>query len=757
MHESGSDLTEPSAPILLTPNSKAFASELSLARIDSTMSAVAWIERDGGKETICWRLIQPEGVGPVESISPIRGAPGQPKVCGHLLIWNEFHDGEGVICYLPLNSRPPGKPRVIESLKGLNCGDFACSQEPDGRVWIVLEARESDSANIWRHHYENGAWNFDGGVESGDSYLSRPDVFASGTGLIASYDEYIDAEFRVATEIFGTHDEEFDEVLPSPAGTWETFATVCLDDEEICYAARNRDRLVHLEDGIAGYHSELVVSTRLPGAAGEWVDVACVNIDHGMNPWMAPYCGNRRRPHLVPRKKGAWLLWEEKEDVKGMDPPWGRLCAVEVDPIGLKSEPMVVLDKVSMVVVEGDAEGDNILVATRTRESAWQNRIPYHLHHLRLDQLDVKRPTDLETNGEREKFEIRETVESQPSVQPQGMRLYFGDPHIHSWWSQDLDGEQDELYLFGRDISKLDFIAFTENDFHWYSAETFSKAMWQRNRRNAEFFNQPGEFTVLLGWEFTKRGNPKLGDKHTSHRCVLYPGTEGAVDCWYESETPDPASLVRKLAGQRVLLHHHHLGPFDLTDDSLERNIEICSGWWNCMEKPDFVDKLHEMLGRGLRTGFFGGSDNHERTPGIGGALTGVWATENTREGIFDAFWNRRVFATTGLRPDLRFMVSGTFMGGEASVSDPPEVSLHVQCESRIRKAEILRDGEIVHTEAGGDEDLDLHWVDNKCAAGSHYYYAHVLFEGHESNPHWNISSAYGVHAWSSPVWIQFE
>jgi len=62
-----------------------------------------------------------------------------------------------------------------------------------------------------------------------------------------------------------------------------------------------------------------------------------------------------------------------------------------------------------------------------------------------------------------------------------------------------------------------------------------------------------------------------------------------------------------------------------------------------------------------------------------------------------------------------------------------------------------------VHTEEGGDEELDLHWVDNKCAAGSHYYYAHVLFEGHESNPHWNISSAYGVHAWSSPVWIQFE
>ena len=56
-----------------------------------------------------------------------------------------------------------------------------------------------------------------------------------------------------------------------------------------------------------------------------------------------------------------------------------------------------------------------------------------------------------------------------------------------------------------------------------------------------------------------------------------------------------------------MLLHHHHPRGYDITDDSVERNIEICSGWWNCMEIPAFVEKLHELLNSGLRLGFFGG------------------------------------------------------------------------------------------------------------------------------------------------------
>ena len=175
------------------------------------------------------------------------------------------------------------------------------------------------------------------------------------------------------------------------------------------------------------------------------------------------------------------------------------------------------------------------------------------------------------------------------------------------------------------------------------------------------------------------------------------------------------------------------------------------------MTQDTFRHALHDTLGRGFRLGFFGASDNHERNPGLGGALAGVWATENTGTGIFDALWHRRVFATTGLRPDLRFKVAGAFMGGDTTTNEAPVVELSVACEEPVVRVEIVRDGQVVHERDMADRNIQLDWIDSTCTPGRHYYYAHVLFAGTEYNPFWNSANAYGVNAWSSPVWVQAE
>ncbi len=701
--------------ILLTPNADAYISEFSLTRTSLDLSVATWVDRIEEDATLCWRTIGPDDIGPTHKFKPVRSAPGSPKVVGNQMFWLELHEMRGQLLFrdLDLETGEASPVSEVGALSGQNCGEFTAIVDPSGTSWLLCEIWCDRFVELQLLKNRGGEWELERVIEGAEKFCARPQLAVDGDRLALSWDEYRDNAYRVSTLIVSAEGDSL-RSLPAPAGHSESLSALAFSRDNALYAARCQEKFVDIGDGIANYHSNLVVA-RLDTESGDWEDLASVDIDHAMNPWMAAYCGLRRFPSLAGSEQGCWLLWEEKEDVKEMNPPWGRLCAMPVDQPSADSASRVILDKESLLVIESGAQGDQFLVADRTRRRAWQNRIPYSLHQVDLSKTFELRPADLESNKSCIEFSFRSPAETERPRMENGHRLFFGDPHIHSRWSQDLEGEQDELYHLARDIAEIDFIAFTENDIHWYAAETFSEAQWQRNRRNAEFFNRPGKFTAILGWEYTKCGNPETGDKHTSHRCVLLPGDDGQIHCWYEGDVPNPPDLARKLHGEKILLHHHHPNGYDITDDTLERNIEICSGWWNCMDRPEFADKLHELLDQGFQLGFFGGSDNHERTPGIGGALTGVWAEENTREAIFDAFWNRRVFATTGLRPDLRFKVSGCFMGGRTETDQSPSVELNVRCDVPLREARIVRDGSVIQTLDVDELRLDWKWGDEDC------------------------------------------
>jgi hypothetical protein len=134
--------------------------------------------------------------------------------------------------------------------------------------------------------------------------------------------------------------------------------------------------------------------------------------------------------------------------------------------------------------------------------------------------------------------------------------------------------------------------------------------------------------------------------------------------------------------------------------------------------------------------------------------LTGVWAEQNTRESLFAAFKARRVFATTGLRPDLRFTVSDAFMGSGIRVSGAPEVTVRVRCDVPVVRVAIVRNGKVVHQRRVVTRELDLSWRDATYRPGEYAYYAALTFAGDAPSRPWNLAPAYGIHAWSSPVWV---
>lgn len=746
-------------PLEITPRGTAYGRELSLLRWDRDKRLAAWLSTEGDRETICWRMITPEGPRPIHAIETV-GASAQPLAAScptpagrqAELFWTEFGDACASLRRTALH--PQGGGGEVSELDPGNCGHFAACAAGESCV-IALERWRASRVGLDVIVEGPGGRQCAPLPEADGVFRQRPALAAYDDDVVICWDEYATGRYRiVATD--SPLGEGHPMQLPAPDEAWETLPAVAFSRDGTCFVARCRERRVELEHGIAGWHSELAVA-RFDRERRRWTDVATIDIDHGMNPWMAAYVSRRRFPKLVGRERGVWLLWEEKIEPRKMLPSLGRLCAVPVSADGLDDAPRVVVDGFCAFVVETGEGLDEkeVLVATKTQRERQEQRLPYLLHRVNLTAEHPARPDGLESNRSAPAFVVRVPSRPRPRMAAEGLSLFFGDPHLHSSrFSGDLDGEQDELYHYARDVARVDFAAFTENDFHWL-VEPLPEAHWQQNRRNAEFFNDPGRFTALLGWEYTRHKVLFEGDTLDSHRSVLFPGSEGEVYTWYEGETPTPQALADRFRGRRVLLHHHHPMGFDLSDDRIERNIEIYSGWWNCMARPEFVEKLHALLAGGFRLGFIGASDNHERNPGLGGALTGVWATENTREAIFDALWNRRCFATTGCRPELRFRVAGAFMGSEARADGAPPAELHVRADAPVLRLEILRDGRIVYYAEPGEAECDAEWEDADCPAGLHFYYAHIVLEGEEENPYWNIATACGVQAWSSPVWVE--
>jgi hypothetical protein len=342
-------------------------------------------------------------------------------------------------------------------------------------------------------------------------------------------------------------------------------------------------------------------------------------------------------------------------------------------------------------------------------------------------------------------------------------RLFWGNLHCHSIFG---DGIRlpEEIHAFARDESFLDIFSLTDH------TEALTNAQWNYFREVCNTFNEPGRYVTFNGGEWT---SPEFG-----HRNFIYPGDEGPI---IRCTDPNQNTLQKLYAVARehkaLLIANHtasegHTTHWDNGHDAeVERLIEIYSiggvnempkGPGNTFESRIIKDEVigsHAVNGlkKGFKLGFIGTGDDHDGRPGdsihhlqekpesykeiLGPGLMGVWAEDLSRESIFEALWNRKVFGTTNNRTWLKFSINEQTMGSIFTADKKLSIKIEAASNLPILRIDLLKKGEVVqHTEPN---QMQAIWeIEEKQPTNSTWYYARITMDEEHL-------------AWSSPVWIE--
>jgi hypothetical protein len=336
------------------------------------------------------------------------------------------------------------------------------------------------------------------------------------------------------------------------------------------------------------------------------------------------------------------------------------------------------------------------------------------------------------------------------------LKLYFGDIHGHSRLS-DGTGTPGDYYRYARDVSGLDIAALTDHvDF---GLIPIKGKVWKRIKEAANNMYSPGHFVTFVGFEWT---NWNYG-----HRNVYYRDGDGPVFRSIDPESDTPEELWELISPYEAMTAAHHVGggpvPVDwsIPPGPKEWLVEICSIHGSCeyygceagIYRPQEGHFVRDALSRGYKLGIIASGDTHDGHPGqrsinarVNGIL-GVYASELTREAVWEAFQKRRVYGTSGPKIILNFRVCDSPMGSQVSWSKskgPVPIVFRAVCCDDIDKVEIIRSGVPIFREKGeniGGVFVILLIEDPEPQEGTSPYYARVLQKD-------------GNMAWSSPVWV---
>lgn len=369
---------------------------------------------------------------------------------------------------------------------------------------------------------------------------------------------------------------------------------------------------------------------------------------------------------------------------------------------------------------------------------------------LLIKNLGLLRKLDLNSQPEwqphtLEKTEV-ELPEQKLSLQAHlgEYNLYYGYLHAHTSYS-DGEGLPEEAYAMVRDEAKLDFFSVTDHGIllHIWPWEQ----QWEKIKEVAAQFNEDHVFVALHGFEWS---SPLLGHINVIH-------SQEFTDCLRSFYMEDIYQWISERP--EVIGRFNHPGEYDYLRVEFDHfalrtyaikqmvGIEVHNGgdgvahYYNLKGYFGEYNYLDEANQIGWMVGAVGGEDNHDKDWGFkSGYVVGAWATELTREGILDAYRERRTFASEDGNLGLSFTIDDAQMGSRLTPGNKHlKISLWDGDGETFSKVSILKSGNVIHTFDINSSNPVLE-MDVDAEDGDYYY----IF----------VYQTDGDAALSSPIWI---
>ncbi|NOZ21724.1 MAG: CehA/McbA family metallohydrolase [Planctomycetes bacterium] len=619
--------------------------------------------------------------------------------------------------------------------------------DPTGRVWLAYLRDDGKRTTVCARVYD-GQWQADVRV-SNEGFNYRPRIAAGPDGRCWLVWDRFTNHTHVIMSAQWDGARWLPEEQVSRSADRELIPDITVDAFGRPWVAWIRLQDVCDEGGVVDQKTSILCADRQGGTWRTHEDVALLYQGLLARQGAWGYFGRRRRPMICADiQGGVHLFYEIKEtEDESTGQAAGFLLMRHWDGKAWSDVYELCREDYGYVVARpGELPKNHIIIVARRGWEEGSAQIVardigiFHLKRAKLDdpaEWAHWKPCTLPLTRS-------DTPRPGVTVRNQKYRLFWGDLHCHGYFSSDAEGELDELLFYARDRAQLDFCAVTDNDN--YVNRPLTDSEWQLTQHETSRATEPGKFAAFSAYEWTCAPN-----RQTNHRIVVYNDCGQPVFRHTDPQVRDINGLVRCLEGREAFMFAHHLN-WVLTRSQQERNVEVCSSWRVCIDK---ATAIRECLDAGRRFGFLGCSDTHRRVPGLGGALTGVFAEELSREAIFDALKARRCYATTGSRIFIDFSIDGRFMGEGYETREIPHVHIHIAGAAPIASVEVIRNGRVVKKIDGRGERFMMSYEDFDIPEGTNYYYLRVAQEGKPKDYPTNLAPARGNLAWSSPIWVR--